>query len=732
MNQEHQPCYAESRIQGMDCPACAAKIESALSKLKGVETVEVQFASEKLSLTYFSNQISPAEIERRICNLGYSLEAPERKEELEEEPKADEKSASATRDLFQPRRSNLRRNLTVFSAVLFVVGFVLEWQRVSMSIVLPLYIGALLSGGFYIVRSALVSVRYLSIDMTVLMTIAIIGALVIGEWSEGVMVTVLFALAQLLEARSMVRARKAISDLMHLAPPQASVLREGEVLSIPVEAVAVGETILVRPGGHIPLDGVVTHGSSSVNQAPITGESIPIEKTVGSEVYAGTLNEDGSLEIRVTKGAKDTTLARITRQIEIAQKQKARSQQFVDRFAKIYTPCVIGLAIILPLSAWLLWEQPLSPWLHRSLVLLVIACPCALVISTPVAVVSALANAARNGVLIRGGTYLEGLGKLKAIAFDKTGTLTRGELQVTDVIPLNAASRRDVLEIAVAVESKSEHALARAILNYGRQMNAPIGGLGQFTALPGKGAKNTVFHKGRSGDFLVGSPRLFAEMGRVLTKREQGILHQLQVEGQTAVLVGFREGKTVLVQGIIAFADQIRPESTDVLEVLRREGIAHLTLLTGDTHRTATAVAEAVHLTDYQAELLPSDKVSEIERLRQQHGAIAMVGDGINDASALTAADVGIAMGEIGTDATLEAADVVLIKDDLSALPFAVRLGRRTLRIIQTNIAFALLTKLIFTVLAINGTATLWMAVFADMGASLLVIFNGLRLLKNR
>ncbi|MBI1923013.1 cation-translocating P-type ATPase [Candidatus Poribacteria bacterium] len=739
MNPENQACDAEFRVGGMDCPTCADKIREALSKLKGVERCDVQFTAEKLSLAYVPNQTTLADIEKRVRDLGYSLEMGERGSP----PVHGGWRAGGVRQTsarFHWLWGDLRRNLMVLSAILFVFGFALEWRTAPMSMVRLFYVGALLSGGFYIARSALSAIRYLSIDMSVLMSIAIIGAWGLGEWSEAVMVTVLFTLAQFLESRSMTRARKAITELMNLAPLEASVWRDGKVQTRPVKEIAVGDTILVRPGEHIPLDGVVTHGGSRVNQAPITGESLLVEKNVGSEVYAGTINENGALEIRVTKAAGDTTLARITRQIEIAQAQKARAQQFVDRFAKIYTPCVIGLAILLPFLPWFLWGHPLSAWLRRSLVLLVIACPCALAISTPVAIVSALANAARQGVLIKGGVYLERLGKLKAIAFDKTGTLTRGEPQVKDIIPLNGVSRYAVLQSAVAVESRSEHALARAILRYAQQgpslpplpIEVSSGGEEQFTALPGKGVKSTVVGEGGSRVILVGTHRLFIEEGANLTKAEQGKLHQLEADGKIVVLVGFREGEGVMVQGFIAFADQLRQESASVLAALRRVGISHLTMLTGDTHRTASAVAEAVHVTDYRWELLPADKVDAVKQLRQQHGTIAMVGDGINDAPALAMADVGIAMGEIGTDTTLEVADVVLLRDNLSALPFAMRLGQRTLRIIQTNIAFALVTKLIFTLLALNGMATLWMAVFADMGASLLVIFNGLRLLKNK
>ena len=713
---------AAFQIEGMDCPSCAAKIQTALGKLKGVEQAEVEFTSAQLRLEYAPTQVTVGDIARKVEGLGYRL--------IGDVHTSNQETTS---------HDTLRRSLTALSALLFGVGFILEWQAGpatsaawwSIWAVRLFYVGALVCSGYYIVRSAIASLRHLSLDMSVLMSVAIAGALIIGEWSEGVMVAVLFAFAQFLETRSMARARKAISDLMNIVPLEATILRNGQTMRVPVEAVSVGDTVLARPGERIPLDGVVVRGASRVNQAPITGESIPVEKSVNADVYAGTMNEHGALEIRVTKAAADTMVAQIKRQVEIAQSQKAKAQQFVDRFARVYTPCVIGLALLLPLAAWLIFSQPLATWVHRSLVLLVIACPCALAISTPVAVVSALANAARNGVLIKGGVYLELLGKLKAIAFDKTGTLTHGEPQVTDIVPLNGASTQDVLWGAITVEHNSEHAIARAIRKHAEAVGAPIEGLGEFEALPGKGAKTTFTHGGRRCGFVVGSPRLFAEYHALPTKTAQQAIDHLDAQGKTVVLVGMLDGENAKLLGFIAVADAVRAESAKALEAIRQGGIPHLTMLTGDTQRTATAVAGAVSIPDYQSELLPDEKVQAVAQLRQQYGTVAVVGDGINDAPSLASADVGIAMGMVGTDVTLEAADVVLIKDDLSALPYAIRLGRRALRIIQVNIAFALATKLVFTILAINGMATLWMAVFADMGASLLVIFNGLRLLQN-
>jgi Cd2+/Zn2+-exporting ATPase len=481
--------------------------------------------------------------------------------------------------------------------------------------------------------------------------------------------------------------------------------------------------IIVKPGEKVPLDGTVLVGTSGVNQAPITGEALPVEKGPGAEVYAGTINGDGALEVRVTRLRRDSTMARIINLVEVAQAQRAPSQTFVERFAKYYTPSVIAVAAAIAVVPPVVFGLPFDTWLYRALVLLVISCPCALVISTPVSIVSALAGAARAGVLIKGGVHLERTARVRAVAFDKTGTLTRGRLEVVDVIPLNGTAPRDLLALAAALESRSEHPLARAIVRKAAAEGLAVAAADGFRALPGLGAEATL--DGQA--LLVGSHRLFEERG-LCTPAIDARLERLGHEGRTAVLVA--RGNVPL--GIIGLADATRSAGREAVDRLRRQGVERVVMLTGDNAHTARAIAEQLGIEDYLAELLPADKVKAVTALRQRYGAVAMVGDGVNDAPALAAADVGIVMGAAGSDAALETADVALMADDLLKVPYLLRLGRRTLRNIQVNIAFSLGLKALFLALAVGGAATLWMAVVADMGASLLVIANGLRLLRAR
>jgi Cd2+/Zn2+-exporting ATPase len=489
----------------------------------------------------------------------------------------------------------------------------------------------------------------------------------------------------------------------------------------------------VRPGEKIPVDGAVVAGESSINQAPITGESNPVEKEVGEEVFAGTLNGEGALEVRSTRTAADTTLARIIHSVEHAQASRAPSQAFVDRFARVYTPLVVGSAVLVAVLPPLLGLGGWGEWFYRSLVLLVVACPCALVISTPVTVVSALAGAARRGILIKGGLHLENAGRARAIALDKTGTLTYGEPTVVEVLALNGADEATVLALTAAAEARSEHPLARAVLRYAEAEGTEPGRALETSAILGRGVRARV--DGQT--IYVGSARLFSEMGG-LEEQTRRTLDQLEARGQTAVLVGTANGDgngPPLVQGIIAIADRLRPEAAGALRELHRAGIRHIAMLTGDNPGTAQAIADALGgpgkgLDSFHAGLLPEDKVAAVQALRRDHGTILMVGDGVNDAPALAASDVGVAMGSAGTDVALETADIALMADDLSRLPTLIRIARKAEGIIRANIGFALLTKVVFVTLAITGYATLWMAVFADMGASLLVVLNGLRALR--
>ncbi|MCC6626223.1 MAG: cadmium-translocating P-type ATPase, partial [Chloroflexi bacterium] len=559
-------------------------------------------------------------------------------------------------------------------------------------------------------------------DMNTLMTIAVIGAAAIGEWSEAAWIVVLFAVGNQLESLTVERARRSIGRLLDLAPATATVVREGVQTVEPAAAVAVGATVLVRPGERVPLDGVVIEGASAVDQAPITGESVPADKAPGDTVYAGSVNGDQPLLIRVELVAQESTLARIVRLVERAQAERAPMQRFVDRFARWYTPAVVAgalaIAVVPPL-----FGAPAADWFYRGLVLLVIACPCALVISTPVAIVAALGSAARRGILIKSGAALEQLGRLRSIAFDKTGTLTRGRPVLIDVAPVGGRDADTVLAVAAAVEARSEHPVAAAIVAGARRRGLALPDASNATTTPGHGVAASV--DGRR--YRVGSPRSFAGHPG-LGVDVAAVVDALQARGRTAVLLG--DGADILA--VLTVADEVRPRAAVALAALRDLGVRRQVMLTGDAPAVARSVAAEVGVTEVRAGLLPDEKTAAVAALEAEAGPVAMVGDGINDAPALARAAVGIAMGAGGTATALETADVALMADDLTKVPAAVKLGRDTLAIVRQNIAVALVIKIVFLALAVAGVADLWLAVVADMGGSLLVTANALRLVRVR
>lgn len=620
---------------------------------------------------------------------------------------------------------------TSTSALLTIAGIIMEYLGASTQVSIPVSLAAILSGGWKIAWRGFKAVKNLTLDMNFLMTIATIGAMIIGEWAEAAAVIVLFSIALLLESYSLERTRKAVRSLMTITPTRATVSRKSGIeQNVPIEQVAIGDVMVIRPGEYIPLDGEIINGYSSVNQSAITGESLPVEKKTGDVVYAGTLNQRGSFDVRVTKLAPDTMLARIMNLIEEAQAQRAPSQSFVERFAAYYTPIVIGIASFIAIIPPLLFAEPFDEWFYRALVLLVIACPCALVISTPITIVSGLTNAARQGVLLKGGRYLEEMGRIRAIAFDKTGTLTEGTPRVTDVIPLNfilseVEGPKQIIQLAAAIEAKSEHHLANAILTKAYQENVVIDNVTyqHFEALMGLGITATV----DGVMYCIGNHALIEEKG-ICTPEVEAVLKKLESEGKTAIILGTE--KEAL--GIIAIADEVRLDAAHTVQTLHTEGIKKVIMLTGDNEGTARAIAEKTGIDEFYAGILPDEKVNRIKTLKERYGRVAMVGDGINDAPALAASDIGIAMGTAGTDATLETANVVLMSDDLPKLSYLIALSKKTLSVIRQNITIALTTKLIFLVLSISGAATLWMAVLADDGAALIVILNALRVLRFR
>ncbi len=586
-----------------------------------------------------------------------------------------------------------------------------------------LFLLSILSGGWQVGVKAFKAVRNLSLDINFLMAAAVVGAVAIGEYVEGAAVMLLFAFSLLLESMSIERTRHAIHSLMKLSP-LAAVIKRGTIERlVPVEEVKIDNIVVLRPGERVPLDGEVVSGFSTVDESAITGESAPVVKKAGDQVYAGSLNQRGTLDIRVTKPASDSTIARIVQLIEEAESQRAPSQTFVEQFARVYTPTVFGLAVCLAVVPPLAFQEPFGEWLYRALVLLVIACPCALVISTPVTIVSALTNAARNGLLIKGGKHLERLAKLDAVAFDKTGTLTEGHVAVVDVISFDSLTAGEITRIAAAVELRSEHHLAGALLRYAEEHQISLDDIAidQFESIPGKGVRATVNGK----IFALGNHQ-FAEELKVCSPRVEQSLAELEAKGQTAIILA--DDRHAL--GIISVADRIRTESPSAIASLRKLGVQESILLTGDNRGTAQHVAEQLGFDKVEAELLPENKLALIRSLKSRHRTVSMIGDGVNDAPALAMADVGIAMGGVGSDTTLETADIVLMSDDLSKVPYGISLARRTLRVIKQNITLALLVKTFFITFGILGLSSLWLAILADDGVTLVVVINAMRLLR--
>lgn len=591
--------------------------------------------------------------------------------------------------------------------------------------VVVLSLSSILLGGLPTLRKGIRALRKFKLNINFLMTVAVVGACAIGEWPEAAMVVFLFALAELIEEYSLERARNAVRMLMEMSPEVALVKQpDGVWKQTPAKEVPTGSIVRVRPGERLALDGVVVAGESAVNQAPITGESVPANKTEGDQVFAGTINETGVLEFRTTGGRDETTLSRIIKTVQEAQTERAPTQRFVDKFAHVYTPIVCLLALLLAVLPWLAFSQPFTPWLYKALVLLVIACPCALVISTPVTVVSALAAAARHGILIKGGVYLEEGRKLQILALDKTGTITEGRPKVTDVLPVNGRTTDEVLRLAASLDAGSDHPVARAVTE---AWNGELLPVEHFKSLTGMGVEGIL----NGQPHIVGNHRLAEERG-VCSPAVEEELTRLESQGKTAIIVASEVPPNVL--GILAVADTPRETSIQALRDLHALGV-RLVMLSGDNPRTAEAIAKTVGIDDVRGNLLPEDKIAAIDELRASlggSGRVGMVGDGVNDAPALAKADIGFAMGAAGTDVALETADVALMKDDLRTVPEFIRLSRRTSGILTANISVSLATKGVFFVLALMGIATMWMAILADMGATLVVVANGLRILGHR
>ncbi|QDS97066.1 heavy metal translocating P-type ATPase [Adhaeretor mobilis] len=703
------------RIRGMDCAEEVSLLKRELVPLLGdVDRLGFDLLNGKLTVDTSSLDVTYGDVLNAIERTGLKSESWRRDD-------------VATRDQSFWERHQ-RSLLTAVSGMFGFAGLILQLWSTSNTDAVPLvsivlYVIGIVAGLVMVLPKAWRSLVSLRPDMNLLMSVAVIGAVLIGEWFEGATVAFLFSFSLLLESWSVGRARRAIASLMDLSPPTAHFRDEksGNVKDMAPADVPVGSTVVVRPGEKIPLDGRVISGVSGVNQAPITGESVPVEKESDDEVFAGTINGDGLLEIETTKAADDTTLARIIKMVGDAGSKRAPSEKWVEKFAAVYTPVVMIVALLMLVIPPLAFDGQWSDWFYRSLVLLVIACPCALVISTPVSVVAALASAARNGVLIKGGVFIELPAQLKAIAMDKTGTLTQGEPAVVDVVPMNGHNEAELLMRAGALELNSNHPLARAIVDEAKRRNIELAPAENFETIQGKGAAGVVNGK----PFWLGSHR-YLEQREQETPEVHDQLESMQEAGRTVVVVGNDEH----ICGFITLADAIRKETRNAISELHAAGIEKLVMLTGDNEGTAKTIAAEAGIDEVYAELLPEDKVTAIENLVKQHKYVAMIGDGVNDAPALARASLGLAMGAAGSDAAIETADIALMSDDLSKLPWLIYHSRRTLRIIRQNIGFSLAIKVLFVVLTFAGFASLWAAIAADMGASLLVIGNGLRLLK--
>lgn len=700
------------RIEQMDCPTEERMIRNLLAGRGDVQNLEFNLMGRTLTVEH--TLADPSELVRAIASLGM--------EAVIHQPGSARLQLPVVSPPWWQSRGVMMTAVSGVCALVAESLVLFAGMEESGTLIRLLAAAAIVTGGWQTGRKAWHSLRTFTLNINFLMAVAAIGAVVIGEWTEAAMVIFLFAVAELIEARSLDRARNAIRSLMELTPDRITVQRDGAWQMIPADEVRVGEVVRVKPGESLAVDGRVVGGASAVNQAPVTGESIPVEKLPGDEVFAGSINGSGAFEYRAQRVAAESTINRIVQLVEQAAGNRSNSERFVDRFAGIYTPVVVGIAVLVALLPPLLFAADWMEWFHRALVLLVIGCPCALVISTPVTIVSGLAAAARRGILIKGGIYLE-LGRaLRCVAFDKTGTLTAGKPRVTDVIPFNSIPPDTLLHLAAAVEAKSEHPIAAAIVAEHDRLHVDEAEIeiSEFTALPGRGIQAIV--EGRK--IWVGNHRLAHDL-RVCNATVESALSTIESNGKTAVVVMDQSH----VLGVVGVMDTVRENAATAVAELHQLGL-QTAMLTGDNALTAKTVAGQLAIDDIRAELLPHHKIEAVAALQRQHGATGMVGDGINDAPALAGATIGFAMGAAGTNVALQTADVALMEDNLLKLPEFIRLSRRAFTILWQNIAIALGLKLIFFVLALLGQATLWMAVFADMGASLMVVANGLRLLQ--
>lgn len=692
--------HATIPIEGMDCSDCSMAIEHSVGRMEGVLSASVNYAAGKMWVEYDNREVNRAAIEKRVQAMGYEI------------------PAEGLRSWYKENRELL---FSIVSGLLLLTGW-LGGQFLGFPALLStaLYLAAYLFGGWDIARHAWHALRERHFDTDLLMVMAAIGAAILGEFAEGALLLFLFSLGHALEERALDRARAAVKALAELAPKTALVHRDGKEQEVPVESLQLDDVVIVRPGVRLPVDGVILDGRSGVDQASVTGESLPVDKIPGDQVFAGTINGEGALEIKVARLAKDSTLARVMKMVEEAQAQKSPTQQTVEKFERVFVPAVLtltALVIVLPP----LLGFPFRESFLRAMTLLVAASPCALALGTPSAILAGVAQAARNGVLVKGGAHLENLGRLKAIAFDKTGTVTHGRPEVTDIIPLDSLSNEELLSLAAGAESRSAHPLAQAVVRAAQTQGAPLSVVDEVESLTGRGLR--AVSNGKT--IWIGNRKLMDEAGALYSGEALEKVEALQQAGKT--LMWIAEGQTLL--GLIALADTLRSEAAQAMKALKQAGVAHTIMLTGDNARAASAIAAEIGLTEFRADLMPEDKLTVIRELVQQYGQVGMIGDGVNDAPALANATVGIAMGGAGTDVALETADIALMGDDLSKLPFAVGLGRATRAIIVQNLVISLGVIALLIITSLTGIVSIGVAIIFHEGSTLVVVANALRLL---
>lgn len=700
------------RVGKLDCESEAAAIERGLKGFPGLVELKVYPKSAKVSLSYNAEQTTPEAFKERLNALGFPVQ---------------EGRALAA----QPKPWRNPKVLTsLISGLLLLVGFLLGYASAPTTIQTAIYIAAILIGGYYFGREAIEELIFeREVGIELLMSIAAVVATLMGHAGEGAMLVFLYSISEAAEGYTEEKTRSAIKALMDLTPKMALVRRDGREVEIPVEELVVGDIFIVKPGQSLATDGEVIAGGSSVNQAPVTGESVPVEKHLGDPVFAGSINGEGSLEVRATKTFADNTIARIIHMVEEAQEQKGKSQRFIERFGARYSPIVLLVGILIAVVPPLLFSASWAEWITRATVFIVAAAPCALVISIPITLVAALGTGARKGVLIKGGLYVEELAKIKVVALDKTGTITRGEPSVTDVLPYRDAPNdwarqpSEILGVAAGIERRSQHPLAQAIVRYAEAEGIAPADVADFRSLTGAGA---VAHLNGSKVY-VGSPALFENQLDVSLASAREAITRLQNEGKTVIVIG--DERTAW--GVVAIRDQIRPSARKAIEDLHRVGVEKVVMLTGDNERTAQAIAREAGVDEVYSDLKPEDKVTKVRELAKRHGHVAMVGDGVNDAPALAEATVGVAMGAAGTDVALETADVALMADDLDKLVYALRLARRNQRVVNQNLALSALVIGVLVIGAVAGVFSLPIAVLGHEISEFIVIGSGLRMLRS-